>query len=128
LVFEKNARLGIALETSHPRFYCPNSINSATLKESELIRVCGWDYRHVAAGQGDVESVRLQPCPAGNVLRVAEVRGGNFFSAKIRRHLDRRISLHHKRRASIGCAGNDADFLAVRFQVRVERGTWSDIG
>src|SRR5207247_9553920 len=83
LVVEKNARFRIALETSHPRLDCPNGINSAALKESELIRVRSWDHCHVTAGLSDLESLRFQPRPAGNVLRVAELRGGNFFSANI---------------------------------------------
>src|SRR5258705_10113258 len=97
LVFEKHVRLRITFEPGYPRLDCPNGINSAALKESELIRVRGWDHRHVAAGLSDLESLRFQPRPAGNVLRIAELRRGNFFSAKICRSLFRGMAFYYHR-------------------------------
>src|SRR5262249_30890290 len=84
-------------------------------------------HRHVAAGQRDLEAIRFQPCPARNVLCVAELRCGNFFSTKICGCFDRRISFHYQRRPGVGCTGYHSDFFTVRFEVRVKRRPWADV-
>ena len=94
LVFEKHVRLRITFEAGYPRLDCPYRVDAAILKQCELIRIGSRNHHDVAAGLGDVESLRFQPCPTRNVLSVAELRGGDLFSAKIGRPLDRRISLH----------------------------------
>src|SRR5437667_8122691 len=57
LILDENARLCFALETRDPRLDCPNRIHSAALKESQLIRICGWHHDHVTAGLRDVEAL-----------------------------------------------------------------------
>src|SRR5437870_3898895 len=103
--------------------HCPTGLNPASLKKSELVRVRCWDYRHIAAGLRDFKAVCFQPRPTGNVLCVAKLWRCNFFPAKVRWRLDGRIRLYYQSGASIGCAGDYTNFFAVRFEVRVERGT-----
>src|SRR6476661_9205631 len=93
LVFEKHVRLRITFEPGYPRLDCPYRVDAAIFKQCELIWIGSRNHHDVAAGLGDVESLRFQPCPARNVLSVAELRCGDLFSAKIGRRLDRRISL-----------------------------------
>src|SRR5258708_28107358 len=93
LVFEKHVRLRMTFEPSHPRLDCPYRVDAAILKQCELIRIGSRNHQDVAAGLGDVESLRFQPCSTRNVLSVAELRCGDLFPAKIGRRLDRRISL-----------------------------------
>src|SRR5205814_38013 len=64
----------------------------------------------------------------GNVLRIAELRRGNFFAAKIGWLLDGRICPYYQGCAGIGRARNDTDLLPVRFEIRVERRTRTDVG
>src|SRR4029453_14329566 len=72
--------------------------------------------------------MRLQPCPAGNVLGVAELWCSNFFSAKVLWCFDGRISFYCQGSAGIGRAGKYTNFFAVRFEVGVERRAWAYVG
>src|SRR5436190_48924 len=126
-VLEKYFRFRLALKTRDPWLYGPDRVHPPTLKERELIRIRCRHHRNVAASLGDLESLRLQPSSTGNILRVAELRCGNFFSAKIRRSLDRTIQFDDECCASVRCTREDSDFFAVRFEMRVKGRALADI-
>ena len=110
LVFEENFRFRFALQSRDPWFDGPDPIDTSALEECQLVGICSRQNRHVTSGLRDFESLRLQPCPAGDVLRVAELRRGDFLSAKISRRFDRSIRFHHQRGAAICRARNEHEF------------------
>src|SRR6266567_6158986 len=126
-VLEKYLRLRFALETRDPWLNRPDGVHAAALKQTELIRIGSWDHHHIATHLRDLEPLRLQPRSTGNILRVAELRCGNFFSAKIRRRLDRTIRFDDECCASVRCTREDSDFFAVGFKVGIERWPLSDV-
>src|SRR4026209_287337 len=89
LVLKKNPRPCVALEPGYPRLDRPYRINAAILEQWELIRICRWDDQDISTGHRSFEAIGFQPCPAGNVLRIAELWGSDFFSTKICRSLYR---------------------------------------
>src|SRR6266478_1422851 len=126
-VLEKYLRLRFALETRDPWLNRPDGVHAAALKQTELIRIGSWDHHHIATHLRDLEPLRLQPRSTGNILRVAELRCGNFFPAEIRRCLDRAIRFDYECCASVRCAREDSDFFAVGFKVGIERWPLSDV-
>jgi len=59
LVFEKHSRLRITFEPCHPRLDRPYRVNTAILKQCELIRIGSRNHHDVAAGLSDFESLRF---------------------------------------------------------------------
>src|SRR4029077_19956702 len=127
-VFQKNFAVCLALQPRDPWLNRPYSIHAAALKQSKLIRICGGYDQHIASSLRNLESPRFQPRAAGNVLCVTELWRRDFFSTKIRRGLNWPIWFNNERGASVRCAGEDPDFFAVGFKMRVQSWALSDIG
>ena len=82
----------------------------------------------VAAELSDFQTACCQPRAAGNVLRVTELRGRDFFAAKISGRGEFLVGLDHKRRATIGRAGDEADLGAARSRVSIQGWSGTDVG
>ena len=98
------------------------------LKELELIGILRRQDLGVAAELSDFQTACCQPRAAGNVLGVTELRGRDFFAAKISGRGELLVGLDHERRATIGRAGDEADLGAVGFGVGIQRRAGTHIG
>src|SRR5882757_3813850 len=69
-----------------------------------------------------------EPCACRDVLCVAELRGRQSFSTKIRRNTQRAVRLHDERGTSLRRTGNDTDFLSTALGIGVYCRTRTDVG
>lgn len=78
----------------------------------------------VTAGLGYPQATGLEPGACGDILRIAELRGGDPLSAEIDGLAETRVRLHNQDRSSVDGAGNDANLLAARASIGVDYGIW----
>ena len=123
----ENFSAGFALEPRDPWLDRPDGVDSFLLEQRKLIGILRRQDLGVAAELRDFQTARRQPRATGNILRVSQLRRGNFLPAKIRGRFQVLVRLDHERRATIGRAGDEADLGAVRSRVSVEGRAGPDV-
>ena len=115
-------------QAGHPRLDRPGRVDVSAGEEQDQFGVLRRDDLRVAAVHGDLESAFAQPDTGVDVLRVTELRRRETTTDEVLLALQAEALADHEGVTAAGNRRQDADLVALRADVGVDRRRRPDVG